>query len=47
LPISLIIALARDFFGGIGRLNGRINAVIAELNALARRRQMVGVMMPP
>src|SRR5713101_3035640 len=40
-------ALARDFFGGIGRLNGRINAIVAELNALARRRQAAGVEMPP
>jgi predicted MFS family arabinose efflux permease len=39
--------LARDFFGGLGRLNGRINAVVAELNARARRRQTAGTEMPP
>jgi predicted MFS family arabinose efflux permease len=39
--------LARDFFGGIGRLNGRINAVVAELNARARGRQAAGATMPP
>jgi predicted MFS family arabinose efflux permease len=40
-------ALARDFFGGIGRLNGRINAVVAELNARARGRHAAGAEMPP
>ncbi len=39
--------LARDFFGGIGRLNGRINAIVSELNAGARRRQAAGATMPP
>jgi predicted MFS family arabinose efflux permease/HAMP domain-containing protein len=39
--------LARDFFGGIGRLNGRINAIVSELNARARRRQAAGATMPP
>lgn len=39
--------LARDLFGGIGRLNGRINAILAELNAGARRRQAAGATMPP
>jgi predicted MFS family arabinose efflux permease len=39
-------ALARDFFGGIGRLNGRINAIVAELNARARGRQAAGAEMP-
>jgi len=38
--------LARDLFGGIGRLNGRINAIVAELNARARRRQAAGAEMP-
>lgn len=40
-------ALARDFFGGIGRLNGRINTIVAELNARARGRQAAGAEMPP
>ena len=34
--------LARDFFGGIGRLNRRINATVSELNTRARRRQADG-----
>ena len=38
--------LARDFFGGIGRLNGHVNAVVAELNARARRRQAAATEMP-
>jgi predicted MFS family arabinose efflux permease len=38
-------ALARDFFGGIGRLNARLNAIVAELNA--RGRQAAGAEMPP
>src|SRR3977135_1177077 len=40
-------ALARDFFGGIGRLNGRISAIVAELNGRARSRQAAGAEMPP
>jgi hypothetical protein len=39
--------LVRDFFGGIGRLNGRLNTIVAELNARARRRQAAGAKMPP
>ncbi|PWT91025.1 MAG: hypothetical protein C5B56_04485 [Proteobacteria bacterium] len=38
--------IARDLFGGIGRLNGRINAVVAELNDRARRRKAAGAELP-
>jgi HAMP domain-containing protein len=39
--------LARDFFGGIGRLNGRINAIVSELNARPAPASGRGATMPP
>ena len=39
--------LARDLFGGIGRLNRSINATVAELNTRARGRFADGAQMPP
>src|SRR5262249_29395238 len=39
--------LARDFFGGIGRLSRSINAAVAELNSRARRAQIAGTPLPP
>jgi len=38
--------LGRDFFGGIGRLNARINSVVTELNDRARREQHAGRQLP-
>ena len=38
--------LPRDFFGGIGRLDRRLNATVAELNSEARREDKAGTPLP-
>jgi MFS family permease len=38
--------LGRDFFGGIGRLNRRLNATVADINSRARRWQSAGKPLP-
>jgi hypothetical protein len=38
--------LPRDFFGGIGRLDRRLNAAVAELNSEARREDKAGTPLP-
>ncbi len=39
--------LPRDVFGGIGRLDRRLNATVADLNSNARRAQAAGSPLPP
>jgi MFS family permease len=39
--------LPRDYFGGIGRLDHRLNAAILEVNSNARRQHKAGAPLPP
>src|SRR5262245_34522884 len=38
--------LGRDFFGGIGRLNRRLNAIVTEINSRARSLKAAGAPLP-